>query len=66
MFYVAVDIGCIECGEESKVIGIFTDIADAEEELTKHAEYQSEHWHGEHSFELFEVSDINKALKVPE
>ena len=34
--YVAVDIGCIECGEESAVLGVFTDKAKAREVLDEH------------------------------
>jgi hypothetical protein len=29
-YYVAVDIGCIECGESTAVLGIFTHEKDAE------------------------------------
>jgi hypothetical protein len=64
MYYVAVDIGCIECGESSNVIGIFTDKEKAEQALDTHEKYQAKHWHGQHSFEIFEVSEIDKALEV--
>lgn len=59
MKYIAVDIGCIECGENSSVLGIFTNKEQALEILKKCEEYQKEHWEGQHSFELFEVEQEN-------
>lgn len=50
MKYVVVDVGCIECGEESAVLGIFTDKKKAEETMKKCEEYQSAHWMGQHYF----------------
>lgn len=59
MKYIAVDIGCIECGEESSVLGIFTNKEQALEILKKCEEYQNKHWTGQHDFELFEVEQEN-------
>ena len=58
--YVAVDIGCIECGEESNVLGIYTDQAKAESVCDSAAVKQRENWTGEHSFEVFEVKGITE------
>ena len=53
--FVAVDIGCIECGEESRVIGIYPTREAAEQALIRPAAEQEADWHGQHSFEVFEV-----------
>lgn len=54
--YVAVDIGCIECGEPSAVLGVFgtEDAADAAVRVAW------EKWHddaeaGTHNFEIFQI-----------
>ena len=57
--FVAVDIGCIECGEESAVLGVFTSKEKADEVLYEHHERQHENWFGQHSFECFEVDGID-------
>jgi len=59
-YYVAVDIGCIECGEESAVLGIFTEEAVADAICTKEAAAQMEDWGGQHSFEVFAVDELDK------
>ena len=35
MKYIVVDIGCIECGEPSDILGVFTDRQKAEEVMKK-------------------------------
>jgi len=64
MYYVVVDIGCIECDEDTSVLGIFTDYQKAHEVAHEHSERQGKNWHGEHSFEIFDISKINKEYKV--
>lgn len=54
VYYVLVDIGCIECGEMSTVIGVYKDKQQAELELKENEEVQSENWIGQHEFEIFE------------
>ena len=55
MRYLAFDIGCIECGEPSGVIGIY----DTEEEAIDAAELarekQSANWEGQHGFRVFDL-----------
>ena len=58
MYYVAVDIGCLECGEDSAVLGIFTTKEMAESILDKASADQQANWIGQHSFEVFEVVAI--------
>ena len=64
--YILVDIGCIECGEESNVLGIYTDKQRAEgmkafieEKYDKEGKAI-----GTHYFKIFEKyeSDINKTI----
>ena len=64
MYYVAVDIGCIECGEESSVIGIYTNKEEALKVTAEHEKRQGEKWGGEHHFEIYEVPEINKTYRV--
>ena len=58
-YYVAVDIGCIECGEESDVLGIFTTKKQAQKELNKASKAQQINWTGQHHFKMFEVKKLN-------
>lgn len=53
--WVAMDIGCYECGEPSALLGIFADEASAMAILGAAHEEQQKDWHGQHSFELFEI-----------
>jgi len=64
MYYVVVDIGCIECGEDSGVIGIFKDKDVAEQNRVKYENNQAEHWHGQHDFITFEVDKLNKVNHI--
>lgn len=63
-YYVLVDIGCIECGEESHVIGIFTDINKAQKSEKDHEMRQEKKWTGQHLFEIFEIEKIDKVYRV--
>jgi hypothetical protein len=55
MRYLAFDIGCIECGEPSGVIGFFA----TEEEAVDAAELaktrQKDNWEGQHTFRVFDL-----------
>ena len=64
IFYVLVDIGCIECGEDTNVLGIFTDMERAIKVMDDHDKRQKENWTGQHSFEIFERDELNKEYKV--
>lgn len=56
MLYVAVDIGCLECGEETAVLGVFTTKKRARAVLEDHEPRQAAVWHGQHHFAVFEVT----------
>lgn len=62
MKYVLVDIGCIECGEKSSVLGIFDDLDEAYKIGNQCKKYQEENWRGQHSFEIFEVNKENELI----
>lgn len=57
MKFLAFDIGCIECGEESAVIGLFATKEAAEAACKEASKKQKENWHGQHSMEVFEIED---------
>lgn len=57
--YMVFNIGCIECGVSSKVVGVFTDITQASQ-LTK----QLHHTHGwreggQNAFQIFILPEDN-------
>lgn len=54
--HIAVDIGCLECGEESALLGAFTDLGQANAVAAENADRQRESWHGQHSFRVFTVT----------
>lgn len=63
--YVAIDIGCIECGEATRILGIFHDRSRAEEVAIAHSVWQRAHWTGEHRFKVFEIEKLEDPLPVP-
>ena len=62
MKYVVLDIGCIECGEQSAILGIFDDEKKAKEVMKKYDKIQSDNWTGQHYFEIVEVKEENIEL----
>ena len=61
MLWVAVDVGCIECGEPSDVFGVFTSQEQAQ--ATCDAWYAHDNgWRGgQHSYQVIPVDALNKA-----
>jgi hypothetical protein len=55
--YIAMDIGCIECGEPSGIVGVFDDEVEATAACNLATEKQAEDWHGQHHFEVFDIED---------
>ena len=57
--FLAFDIGCIECGEDSAVVGIYPDRESAtaaiEQYLDKGTSWGRTGWIGQHSVEIFQV-----------
>ena len=64
--FIVVDIGCIECGETSKVVGVFTseDDAHALRDTWRKAGWRG----GQHDYTVFVVpaSRIDTVLFAPE
>lgn len=56
MKFLAMDIGCLECGEESEVLGVFPTEAEAQ---AKCDEMEKKGWRGgQHSYEVFELEGL--------
>ena len=64
MYYVVVDIGCIECGEITNVLGVFTDFEKAKEVMEDHEKRQEKTGNGQHIFKVFEIEKIDTEYRV--
>lgn len=57
--HLAFDIGCIECGQESSVIGLYQTHTEAKRAIVDYADpnhrWGREGWTGQHSLEVFPV-----------
>lgn len=55
--WLVFDIGCIECGEESRVVGVFAAEEKAKQAAEAYTDPESRwgrpEWHGEHSVAVF-------------
>lgn len=57
--YIAFDVGCIECGEASGLIGVYASKEEAEAAADAARKEQHYDWHGEHY--MFVVDTDNPA-----
>lgn len=74
--YLAFDIGCIECGEDSNVIGLYATRKKAEQAIEKYitnepnefgTDWGRPEWRGQHICEIFEIdSKVKKKSKIKE
>lgn len=55
MRWLAFDVGCIDCGEASAVIGVYTTRVEAEAACETAKQKQRADWHGQHSMEVFDL-----------
>jgi hypothetical protein len=62
--FVAVDVGCIECGEETAVLGVFTPQEKAEKVCDDHRQRQALDWYGEHRFGVFPIDEVDVEHRV--
>ena len=62
--YLVFDIGCIECGEESKPVGVFSSKKEAQKAVDKYltnepnefgTRWGRPEWSGQHSVEIFPI-----------
>jgi len=60
--WLAFDIGCIECGESSNVIGIYASREGAQAAADAAEKAQLEDWHGQHSMEVFDLAEPDPAV----
>jgi hypothetical protein len=59
MAWLVMNIGCIECGVSSKIVGVFTEKVTAENVASKLDESHSWREGGQNSFEVFELPAFN-------
>lgn len=67
MYYVALDIGCLECCEVSRVIGIFTDKKKAHEVCEEHRKRQiltRKKPFGHHKFKVVFIRELETEYRV--
>lgn len=57
--YILVNIGCIECGVSSAIVGVFTSMQKAEEVQSHCDNVHSWRQGGQNSFEIFEIPEID-------
>lgn len=55
MKWIVVNIGCIECGVSSNIVGVFTDKAEAERIAERLDDSHNWREGGQNSFEVFEM-----------
>lgn len=55
-YYVAAQIGCLECGEPSGILGIFLDRGAAERACVAGKTEHDRNWR--RSYEVFEVAEL--------
>lgn len=54
-FFLAFDVGCIECGEDSGPIGVFTDREAAERACADAQTKRQKDWLGEHEMVVWNI-----------
>lgn len=57
--WVVVNIGCIECGVSSNIVGVFTDKAEAERVTEELDDRMSLREGGQNAFEVFPMPPLN-------
>lgn len=59
MRYIVINIGCIECGVSSNVVGVFTDKSKADDIATRLNDTHAWREGGQNSFEVFDEPEEN-------
>lgn len=57
--YIVVNIGCIECGVSSNIVGVFDDDIKANEIAAKLNDTHSWREGGQNSYEVFPMPELN-------
>ena len=60
MYYIVIDIGCLECGENSVIIGIFTEIEKAKEVKLNHKSTK------QGAVEIYAIPELDKIVNIEE
>jgi len=59
MKYIVVDIGCLECGVSSDIVGVFDDKEKANKIVTEFNKIFGWREGGQHEFEVFRMPKLN-------
>ena len=59
MKYIVVNIGCIECGVSTNIVGVFDDKKKAESIVAQCDKKYNWRESGENAFEIFEMPELN-------
>jgi hypothetical protein len=61
MLHVLVNIGCIECGVSTQIVGIFNDVAKADDLASKLNDSDEYSWRegGQNIYEVFTVKELD-------
>ena len=59
MSWLLMNIGCIECGVSSAVVGVFTDKAEAEAIADRLSDSHNWREGGQNAFEVFEMPQLD-------
>jgi len=57
--WIVVNIGCIECGVSSNIVGVFTDEARAQAHADRLGDTHSWRQDGQNSFEVFPMPEVD-------
>lgn len=61
--WLVFDIGCIECGEESDIVGLYDTKEEAVAASIVASEKQQQHWSGQHEFEIYDLAAFSPAAE---
>lgn len=64
--FVAFDIGCLECGESSGVVGVFGTKAEAQEAMEAARSRQAADWRGQHHFTVINLAQPELSDYAPD
>ena len=53
--YMAFQIGCLECGEQSEILGLYDDAASAQSECQRASEAHKKDWDGQRDFVVYDL-----------
>jgi len=57
--YIVVNIGCIECGVSSDIVGVYENKEEADQICSKCHELYSWRQNGQNDFDVFNITELN-------